>query len=352
MNRREVLRGMLAFSALGSMRAFPLELGQYSSQSTPAAKKLGIILQGPFGVVIRNYEGHRVTAFVPKTSKTDQAKHEFRSPSPYGEPLESGSSTYHLRLSQRGLRARWHSPTINRAFDDVKFSVKKWVADPDDYFVMLDLPNPDNITFIPPVYPALFESGQESAVRFGSAPLTQVLEYTIQELDYVRVTSLQCKNCGRIEDHHGPLSLKEMLEEYERYEHGTREQAETPSLSQRPQLSRWLGQYSHLYFFGVGLHPYMGEGPMPPDRAEHGINFFNNRLLPAIYQNQPIPPGSKLKKIGRDVLDCTTTQSEMPTRGLLRPAVWEPSAPHARLLTVSSPENCTAPGTVGTASSG
>jgi hypothetical protein len=65
--------------------------------------------------------------------------------------------------------------TIYHGFDDVRFFLQKWVPDLDNYFVMLDLPCPDNITFMPPVYPALFESRPESVTRFGSSPLTQVL---------------------------------------------------------------------------------------------------------------------------------------------------------------------------------
>jgi len=342
---------MLALSALSSVRAFPLDLGQYTypSRSAPGAKKLGIILQGPFGVVIRNYESRGVTAFVPKTSKDDGIHHEFRFLSPYREPLESSSSTYHMRLLPRGLRATKSPVTIDRAFDDVRFSVKRWVADPDDYFVMLDLPRPDNITFIPPVNPAIFESGQPPATRFGSAPLTQVLEYTIQDADDIRVTPLQSRNGGKTEDQR-PLTLGEMQEQYDAYEKATPDQAETPSLSQRPLLKRWMAQYSHLYFFGVGAHPHMGEGSISPSLAEHGVRFFNNRLLPAIYQNQAVPKGSNLVRIGKEVLDCTT-QSELPASGV-RPAVWEPSMPHARLLTVSSTENCTSPGTVGTTNNG
>jgi hypothetical protein len=325
-------------------------LGQYSSQSAPPTKKLGIILQGPFGVVVRNYDEHRITAFVPKTSQTDRLEHEFRFLSPNREPLEPCSAAYQFELQQKGLRTAQHSATIDRGFDDVRFPLKKWVPDPDNYFVMLDLPHPDNITFIPPIYPALFESGQQSGERFGSAPLNYVLEYTVEEADSIRVNLKQGMSCSGTQDH-PPLSSRELQEEYERYEHGTRDQAEVPFLSQRLQINHWLSQYSHLYFFGVGLHPYMGHGPMPPDRLEHGVNFFNNKLLPAIHQDQTIPPGAKLKTVGMNAFEHATMQSETPSIGL-RQAIWNRSIPQARFRTVSSPENCTSPVVVGTTTTG
>jgi hypothetical protein len=348
---------MVALPALGWMRAYEAQPYQGTSRPAPSGKKLAVILQGPFAVVLRKSKGYRVTAFVPKTAPDDPARHEFRFLNPLEEPLGPCSASYQFELLPNGLQATAGVPEIDPGFTNVEFSVNRWVPKPEEYFVMLDLPKPDDITYIPPLYPALFDSGHDTGgrsdrdsenmygARLGSAPMNHVLEYTLRDGDDVRLRQKQVENCGKAHDYPA-VPHKKMLEEYERYQKSMPDQAEDPSLSQRPHFSRWMEAYSYIYFLGVGLHPYTGKGPFPQGeinaRVTHGIRFFNERLLPAIYQGQPIPPGSKLVKLGMDALPCGPSQH-------LKPGAWNDSFSQPRLLTVASTENCAAPGVTGTA---
>jgi hypothetical protein len=136
-----------------------------------------------------------------------------------------------------------------------------------------------------------------------------------------------------------------MLKRYRDYQDSMPDQAMDHGLSQRRYVDRWLAQYSHIYFFGVGLHPDPNPGRYWRENVDHGVRFFNEKLLPSIYLNKPVPPGTKLIKVGRDALPCNQEQlnSSSPS---IRPSVWQYSMPQPHLETVASTENCTAPGAV------
>jgi hypothetical protein len=186
--------------------------------------------------------------------------------------------------------------------------------------------------------------------RLGSVPLNHVLEYRVRDADDVWLRSK--KRCASKDDKdrhdHQPLSSKKLLQEYERYHRQWPDQSEHPTLSQRSYVARLLERYAYVYFLGVGLRPERDPYNHIGERADHGVSFFNDRLLPAIFQHgQRIPPGSKLKKVGRDVLPCGGGQS-ISSSPTLRPAVWQDSMSQPRLLTVASTENCSAPAATAT----
>jgi hypothetical protein len=137
------------------------------------------------------------------------------------------------------------------------------------------------------------------------------------------------------------VKVDDLRQSYKNYYKDSPETPDAP-LSQRPYVAELLSRYSFIYFIGIGLPP------APPDlpRMQHGIKFFNEKLLPAVYQKQTVPPDAQLKKIGKDVLQCTTGQSEM-SGPVIRPAVWQYSMPQPHLRYVSSTENCTSPVAMG-----
>lgn len=350
MHRREVLKSMLALPALGLMGGCRQWFDR-GHNPVPAGTKLCVILQGAFAVVLRKNKNYRVTAFVPKTDPKDPIKHEFRLQSPHVPALAPCEAGYHYELSERGLETTDQEPLIDRGFDNVLFSVNKWAPDPDNYFVMLDFPTPFAISYLPPLIPAAFDSGHDSATRLGSVPLNQVLEYRMRDVD-IQLKAKHANACGAAQDLK-PWTSAELLEQYKAYHGEMQDQADEPAYSERSAVPRFLAQYSYFYFFGAGVQP-MGAGSASPyrwkDLRDHGVSFFNDRLLPAIYKGQPIPPGSKVRKLGKGAVQCDQEQVESFSP-VVRPAMWQYSMPQAHRLDVASTENCTSPTVIARANS-
>lgn len=350
MNRRELLKGLLALPAAGLLGGCQHRFTNYSFLPKAPANKLAVVLHGPWAVVVRRNKHNRVNAFVPKIYQSELEKshfqHEFRFQSPLDPacPYESG---YRFELLHHGLNIAGRSPQIDRGFNDVLFSVPDWTPDWDDYFVGLELPAPDAINYIPPLYPLLFDLDPgEPAGKLGSAPLNHVLEYSVSDADDVRLLPIPSEQCRNKEEknHQGypPLRSRELQDAYNKL-YRYPDQAADPN-SQVPFIVQGLEHYSRVFFLGVGVPP---ESPMSQhmrEREEHGKWFFNEKLLPAIFQHgQPPPRGAKIKKIGRDALPCGPGEpaSSSPT---LMSAVWRPAAQRPHLQYVVSNQNCSGPG--------
>ncbi len=336
MNRREILKSILTLSALSAMGGCRHDFRKDPRRSIPSGPKLAVILQGPFAVVMRKNGERGVFAFVPKTD-SDDFQHEFRFLKPMPNAPMTGCGSYHFSLSHHGLETLDREPDISRGFDNVRVTIDEWTPRRDEYFVDLELPSPERISYVPPLYPALFGSENDPG-RLGSVPLNHILEYTVRSADDIYLRQDSSDNCKR--EKYSPVPVKDLLQNYEDY-HKKMPESPDASFSQRPFIAQLLSQYSFVYFLGVGVPP-----PPGPYSMQHGIRFFNKKLLPAVYQQQPVPPDAILKTIGKDVLQCNTGQLEMsgPT---IRPAVWQYSTPQPHLRYVSSTENCTSPVVLG-----
>jgi len=351
MNRRELLQGMLAASAAGFLGGCRHRFaGPFHSPSSKE-KLLGVVLHGPWGVVMRKNKGYRINAFVPKTDK-DDVQHEFRFLSPQN-PTTYCESGYRFVLLRDGLDTTVHEPFIDRGFDNVRFSVNEWNPDYGHYFVSLELPTPQAIGYVPPLYPVLFESGKGRVGRPGYAPLNHVLEYRIRHADDVRLRPQPSPHCPiksekQLQDHH-PLSLEEISAKYRAYHQQMPDQGAEPGFSQRPHIFQWLERYDYVFFLGVGVPPEQDPSSHMRERMDHGVRFFNQKLLPAIFQRKEPPEGSKLLKIGREALPYGTGQAD--ARPSLTSAVWRYPMQRPQLRYVVSHENCSAPAATATAGS-
>src|SRR5215469_8780366 len=265
MNRRELLKGMLTLPALSLLSGCDPD---DSHGQNPSGAKLGVVLQGPFAVVMQKNKDYRVIAFVPRTG-SDEYIHEFRFLSPL-KPLDRCSAGYRFELSSDGLASNNQEPQIDHGFDNVRFSVNKWKPDWDNYFVGLELPAPDAISYIPPLYPAVFESGYEFGDRLGSVSLNHVLEYRVRgEKKDIRLRS---KRCEAPQDQ-PPVESNQLLEEFYGEEKKTWDP--DPPHSERAYIQRWLARYSYIYFLGVGTQP-LAESPAKPEEymgasRDHGV---------------------------------------------------------------------------------
>ena len=335
MKRRKLLSGLFALSAatiVNGCHGYDKNTSDRDKDDDKNDKDkrqatLKVIIQGPFAVVLKKDEKQRlsVSAFIPS-----DPKHEFR----FGTPMtkETDASKYRFTLERSGLDISEKRPYIDHGFDDMFFDLGRY-PEP-NYFVSIDLPVPDLITFIPPVEPVVFVDG-----RIVSAPLNHVLEYKISNLSQVILTADQLK-----EKKQRPMAFSEIYRQYEN--HHDNEQEYTGKKEHGPQFPHTRGELGrpaepevYTYFFGVGVAP---NSMNLFQAALHGRDFFNNRLVPLFPNSKGLKPLSDIRNYGDP---CTPVLPQ--GRAGEKPSVWRESAEQPRLLLVSSAEDCRAAGLMG-----
>lgn len=330
MKRRELLRGLFALSAAGVLNGCrESDKGDHDhEQKNPAILK--VILQGPFAVVLKKRKDrYTISAFIPP-----DPNHQFRFQVPSKDGVQTSAPKYQFTLDDDGLAVTGRRPYIDHGFDDMFFELGEY-PEP-DFFVAVELPAPDLITFIPPSEPVVFQSG-----KIGFAPLNHVLEYNIRDEHKVFLRSKQLGDTP-------PLRLSEIFEKYDRHGNDEKEYADRPGHGpQFPLTKGELRQPSEpevfTYFLGVGLTP----GLFSDDRAAQlGLDFFNHKLVPLFPNSKALKPLLEIRDYGDP---CTpmrkTTTDGSPSR--IRPAVLRESMSKPRLLLVSAAEDCRAPGLMG-----
>lgn len=322
MNRRKLLQGVIALPAMGL-------LSSCRGKEAPAKGTLKVYLHGPFGVVIQAKNQNRITAFVP----TDpQKQHEFYFEIP-DDPTggESQGKRFSFELRDKGLEISGRQPYIDRGFNDFRLPhIGDWEPTPEKYFVSIDLPAPDVITFIGQAEGVQFKDG-----RTGMMPLYHVLEYRMRDIDSVRINS---KELGE----QRPLSCRELAQEYRN--HGGSSLHKQTMPSERPWIEEELSQCSDdvgAFFLGVGLP----EKSLDKERLSHAVTFFNEVLLPSF----PKAAGRErleLQKILGYGQPCTGTNANADMRDLPPAAYTEVEMP-PRLLRVAAVDDCKGGGLIG-----
>ncbi|HEY2914937.1 MAG TPA: hypothetical protein VGK21_16345, partial [Candidatus Angelobacter sp.] len=273
MKRRHLLQAMLTVpvvSALGGCRHehrdkhFPL---------VPArGGTLRVMLQGPFALVLDTTKKNKITAYVPFT---DDQTHEFRFLDPSkrrSSESEAGKRNhYEFTLPKDYLEISDRLPSIDSGFQDVTLNVTGWQAHPEDYFVSIELPAPDYISYVPPAIPVVMQDTEEP--RLAMTPTNHVLEYRIREFeDWQKIVlhSPQLKD-------RKPLPCQDLHSGFQ--EHWNQMEKEGKRDQQRVHMERALKRYSETpcatFFLGVGLSPEVDNDM----KKEHALSFFNTKLL-------------------------------------------------------------------------
>src|SRR5215472_5736891 len=303
MKRRELLRGLFALSAAGVLNG--CKEGEktdhddsHREPKNPAILK--VLLQGPFAVVLKKKgDGYAVSAFIPP-----DPQHEFRFQKPTPEAVEKSAPKYAFTLGEEGLQISDRRPYLDHGLDDMYFHLGEYPAP--DYFVSVDLPNPDLMTFIPPSEPVVFTDG-----RLAFAPLNHVLVYKIRDVSKVLLQSKQLP-----EQH--PLAFSGIFKGYQ--EHFDREKEYKDKPGHGPQFPNTKGELGrpaepevYTFFLGVGVAPGMLSDA---DAVQHGLNFFNKKLVPLFPNSKDLKPLSEIRDYG---YPCTPTGKTAPSRA--KPAV-------------------------------
>ena len=320
MNRRNLLGAMCTLPVAGALSAC-----KDKHEHRPSGT-LKVILNGPFGVVLDSAKDWRITAYVPSDP---QHEHElrFRGPSEFaGRETKTGKSpTYYFEVLHEGLDIGKGRPRIDQGFYDFNFPhIGNWQLPKDpDPFVVIDLPRPDYITFTPPAQSVLFGG------RPTLQPLDHILEYRMSEPDKIRVKSGDKQQ--------RPLPCSELLKQYEEYRSKTGygpSNAEDSQLGNIEEMLRNSSPSDLCLLFGVGFDAQYPEA----DPLEHGINFFNNVLLPSF------APGVR-KRLQKAT--CAPAAADESSPSVLVPAVLRYPLPRPRILQVASTVDCQAGGAMG-----
>jgi hypothetical protein len=340
MNRRDVFKGMLALPVVSALGGCHPDDQHHPSRSGHTLK---VILQGPFAVVVPKKGGdekdHKIRAFVPFDR---DSLHEFRFQTPLDPPLDSENShtppkTHAFRLSADGLEENERSPYIDHGFDDFKIETGKWEPKLKEYFVFVELPVPDVITFLPPAEGVLFEGGGT-----GMMPVNQVLEYRVRDMNKVQLHSGGEK--------YSPLSCSDLYAQYEKYWSQLSAEDQASILSHHPQAKEELTRCStsdvSAFFFGVGLN----RGKASTEEfykiaGAHALKFFNETLLKS-FPNAPNLAKKRLRAIGNYGQPCQPS-GQATASPMVMPAVFRSSSLAPRYQTVTSVEDCRAGGLVG-----
>ena len=217
---------------------------------------------------------------------------------------------------------------IDPAFDAITFTVPKWKPLGQPYFVTMDLPAAARIVALGPRYRVqLFGSGEPDFV-----PLTQMLEFEARDSDDVRLV----RTCGSDKKEYEALSCKEMRARYDKVFRETPPDSDALKSPERNYIDfelRSCADDASYLFVGIGPKNHVSEA--------HGLDFFNNKILPEIFGGAAnVPPDKKLVKQGNYIPNGDNGIENRGVR-LIRTSFDEE---YPRYVPVMMTENCSAPG--------
>jgi hypothetical protein len=316
MNRRGLLKGILALpvaSALGCQA----ENNSGNAQKVPGPGQgtLRVVLNGAFAIVIQKNARNRLRVFSPKDLSN---LHEFyfnnpREPRPKTQP-------HNFELLPDGLEVSARPPEVDSSLSAFNVATDLWCQD--EYFITIDLPAPQRISFMPPLNNAVLATGAQIHI-----PSNLVLEYKITDSGRVRMVSQDMKDAS-------PIYFSDLVRIYSGLcsEKGSASNSSDCQAMERRYQSAAPGS-SPGYFFGVGLAGYH------PDAA-HILQFFNTRILASFPH---VAKRLELKSVTNGSANQNRTSAAIPG---LDSAVWHPEAQSPRLLQVASVFDCTIAGPI------
>jgi hypothetical protein len=324
MKRRHLLQAMLSVPVVSALGCRHEHRDKHFPPVPVRGGTLRVMLQGPFALVLDTTKKNKITAYVPFT---DDQMHEFRFLDPSkrinGESDSGKRNQYKFTLPENNLEISARPPSIDSGFQDVTLNVKGWQAHPEDYFVSIELPAPDYISYVPPTIPVVMKDTEEP--RLAMTPTNHVLEYRIREFEdwhkiVLHSTQLQDRK---------PLPCQDLHSGFQ--EHWNQRERNGPPDRQRVHMERALKRYSETpcvtFFLGVGLSPQAGDAM----KRDHALSFFNTKLLGG-FPDAPEHDGMILKEV--DVKPCSS--GAVNHGAMLTPAVYRYSEPRIRPVSASA----------------
>lgn len=285
---------------------------------TPPAT-IKVVINGPFAIVWPKSDRSKIIVFTPRDP---QGIHVF-----YVNDLNNShdeGKNYHFRLLPEGVKAA-SSLTVDPYLADITTETDKW--DPKEYFVRIELPVPEKITFAPPLQPVTFANGSS-----GYMTTNFVLEYRVAEPDRVKVDSPELGGLH-------PLATSELQEQYAKLCAGSAANSRfhDSCIEIRNLLAQGAGPQAKVFFFGAGI-PLDKQSKMNwLEEKEHAVYFFNEVLLKSF-------PHLTSKRLA--LPEKTGPSGTDGPRGMLMQVSLKLPEPHIRALPVSAVIDCKAGGII------
>ncbi|MBZ5522227.1 MAG: hypothetical protein LAP21_08290 [Acidobacteriia bacterium] len=312
MHRRKLLKGLLALPVTGAFTGCQAADKREESQrvSRPATGNLQIVLNGAFAIVIQRNSRNRIRVFSPA-----DPRHCF-----YFNNLEKTQQemvqkkSYNFELLSDGLALRHAEVHVKEELKDFHVRTDRWCQE--DYFITIDLPAPEEISFLPPLKTVRFKATGKEARMAG----THVLKYSVADMNQVRIAPMDGKDDIR------PLSCSELVEQYKRTCSTMKDEKTHGSCAEMvKRYPEICPEGSRAFFFGVGLPS--GD----PDNG-HAIQFFNERILDSFPRLKAQLQLAAI--VDREPYKTGSLQGEMV------PAVFNADEPRPRLLEVAAIVDC------------
>jgi hypothetical protein len=288
-------------------------------QSPP--KVLRVVVTGPTVIVRTKDKPNVLTVFSPRDP---EGLHAF-----FPNRLQDGiTQSVHITIPPDGLK-----PATDWSIDpyfpkDFIVNTEVWKRprkeDPqNDYFVTIELPLPEKITFAPQLQPVTLDDGTQSFMATNV-----IFEYKVTGSGRIRAISQELNNLS-------PLSSSALQEQYATLcgNPDVRKKYYPGCIEVRNLLEQYAGAKTAVFFFGVGV-PLEEQLKHPRDLEAHAINFFNNVML----QSFPKLTGPRLAPKRTFV-----PQGSDDSRPMLMETSFKPTSPRPpRLLPVTAVIDCKA----------
>jgi len=339
MNRRHLIKAMLSVPIAGALGGCRHEHKDHPPFPPSRGGTLQLILQGPFAVVIDTKNHYRIKAFVPYSENNE---HEFRYASPidrgndkiFQEQDKEGRHQYQFTLEEHNLETNDRMPYIDAGFADFTLQVSGWKPSPDDYFVALDLPAPDLITYraSDPL-----QLGRDNTNKIVVLRTSHVLQYRVRDFDDLKKVTVNSPQLG--ERH--PLSCADAFTWVQKQGTVSTQEQGAAGEAARNRMERMRAEFRcsnnpvSALFFGVGL-PDSEHGS--PHLVDHALKFYNGKLLGAFPNTAGI---EQHRLLDANVQICGTGAGG---NSMFVAAVQRYSMPQPRLLPVTSLTDCRASG--------
>jgi hypothetical protein len=314
MNRRNLLKGMMAVPVAGALGCHA-EIKESDESKVPRKGTLRVVLNGAFAIVVQKNARNRLRVFSPRELSN---LHEFY----FNDPTQpmAKSQAHNFELLPDGLEASRRAPEVDGGLSALNVATDLWCQD--EYFVTIDLPAPDRITFMPPLHRAVLASGAQIQVASN-----HVLEYRMVDPSRVRMVSQDSKDTA-------PSYFSDLVK---RYGGACAQKGDARFKSECEQMKkRYESSFPGTaagFFFGVGLAP-------GHDDHAHAVQFFNQRTLASF------PHLAKRLEL-KSIEQSTGQQQKSEVEGAhVVSAVWQLNNSAPRVMQASYVLDCTIAGPI------
>jgi len=239
----------------------------------PSPQTVKVLLNGPIVLVQTPGKPNVITAFSPRDPGGLHSFFLNRLQDGIPQTKDGTPQAIHIALLPDGLKQVSDS-AIDSVIDpyypkELVVHTPTWKRPSDDYFVSIELPVPEKITFAPPLNPVTFADGTQSFMATNF-----VLEYKVA--DYSKI---HAKLPGS--NDFSPISSAALQEQYATLcsNADVRKQYYQSCIEFRSLLEQCAGANTAVFFFGVGIPMEEALKQAPEYLEAHAVDFFNKVIL-------------------------------------------------------------------------